>query len=219
MKRNYAILAGAFVCIALLLASAVLTYQHRRAAIASQPVHIDLGAPDGDKTAAAAPGGMPDGSPDFRGKQAPDFTLQTLDGKQVRLKDLRGKAVLVNFWATWCAPCKIEIPWFIKLYQQYQPQGFEILGVDAEDIPQAEAQKAAKALNINYPVLLRGDKIGDQWGGLDGLPTSFYIDRNGKIVDQTVGLYSRDEVEHNIEKILGAPGTAQPAGQTRAAVR
>lgn len=226
MKRNIAILAGIAVCIALLFTSAVLTYKHRQAALAEQPQHIELtpAAPAPASTADAGapenPSDMgPDGMADFRGKMAKNFTLKDLSGKDVSLKDFRGKAVLLNFWATWCAPCKIEIPWFAQFSQQYAGQGLEILGVTAEDIPQDEVAKAAKSLGINYPVLLRGDTISNDWGGLDGLPTSFFIDRQGKIVDQTVGLYSRDAMEAKIKKILAAspapaaPHPAQTAGE------
>jgi thiol-disulfide isomerase/thioredoxin len=194
---------------AALLASAVLNYRHRQAQIAAQPQRMQL-APEAPAAGSAggASGTMPDGSPDLRGKPAPDFTLKDLNGKPVSLKDFRGKGVLVNFWATWCAPCKVEIPWFIALNQQYGPQGLVVLGLTAEDIPLDEVQKSVKELHIDYPVLQRADTIGKDWGGLDGLPMSFYIDRNGKIVDQTVGLYSRDEVEAKIKKILAAPASA-----------
>jgi len=210
---------------ALLIASAVLNYRHRQAELAGQPQRIELVPADASAPATPAPvsampgespartGTMPDGSLDLRGRMAPNFTLKDIHGDKVTLSGLRGKAVLINFWATWCAPCKIEIPWFIRLYQQYQPQGLVILGVDAENAPQDEVTRSAKELGINYPVLLRGDTIGDQWGGLDGLPMSFYIDRDGKIVDQTVGLYSRDEVEARIRKILAA-GPQLPQTQT-----
>jgi thiol-disulfide isomerase/thioredoxin len=215
LKRNIGILAGVAVCMALLFASAVLNYRHRQAELAVQAEHWEL-TPEaatpatGDSPAQSANGMMPDGSPDLRGKNAPNFTLRDLDGKTVTLKDLRGKAVLINFWATWCAPCKIEIPWFVSLYQQYQSQGLVILGVDAEDAPVDEVKKSATEMGISYPVLLRGDTIGHQWGGLDGLPTSFYINRQGVIVDQTVGVYSHDEVEAKIKKMLG-PATANVA--------
>jgi thiol-disulfide isomerase/thioredoxin len=214
LKRNIAVLAGVVVLMGALAASAVLTFRHRQQAIASQPQRVELSPADGSAMASdatAAPTGaglMPDGSQDLRGKPAPNFSLKSLDGKTVSLSDYRGKAVLVNFWATWCAPCKIEIPWFIKLSQQYAPQGLVVIGVSAEDTPRDEVEKSVKTLGINYPVLLRGDKIGDQWGGLDGLPVSFYINRQGIIADQTVGLYSRDEVEAKIKKILGTPASA-----------
>ncbi len=207
MKRNIAILAAVAVLIGALLSSAVLNYRHRQAQIAAAPQRMQL-APEAPATTA---GTMPDGSPDLRGKAAPNFTLKDLNGKPVSLKDYRGKAVLMNFWATWCAPCKVEIPWFIALNKQYGPQGLVVLGLTAEDIPLDDVKKAASELHIDYPVLQRADTIGKDWGGLDGLPTSFYIDRNGTIVDQTVGLYSRDEVEAKIKKILASAPANQVA--------
>jgi thiol-disulfide isomerase/thioredoxin len=216
------------LCAVLLVTSAVLNYRGRshRALDPSQQVELVPANPSNSKDAPATPesskdpaaAGLPDGTPDLRGKVAPNFALKDLSGKTVSLRDYRGKAVLVNFWATWCAPCKIEMPWFEKLAQQYGSQGFVILGVTAEDIPREEAEKSAKSLGVSYPILLRGDTIANDWGGLDGLPSSFYIDRQGVIVDETVGLYSRDEVEALVKKIIsqkpGAP--ASPAKQTAA---
>jgi len=145
---------------------------------------------------------------------APDFTLESLDGKNVRLSDLRGKAVLLNFWATWCGPCKIETPWLVELRNKYGPQGFEILGVDteADDLKpddQAGWAKARAAVGkfateekVSYPMLLNGDSISAAWGGLDDLPASFYVDRHGKVVAATVGLGSESDIESNIRKAL-----------------
>jgi thiol-disulfide isomerase/thioredoxin len=219
VKRNFAILVGIIICIALLVMSAVLTWRHRQAELAEQPPRVELipasPAPAGvtNSGAAETSADAPPEDVNLRGKMAKNFTLKDLQGKDVSLKDFRGKPVLLNFWATWCAPCKIEIPWFEKFQEQYAAQGLTILGVTAEDIPQAEVEKSAKGLGINYTVLLRGDTVANDWGGLDGLPTSFFIDRDGKIVDQTIGLYSRDAVEAKIKKILAsAPSQATPKG-------
>ena len=203
---------------ALLITSAVLTWRYRQAELAEQPPRVELipanPAPAGSANSgeAATSSDAPPEDFNLRGKMAKDFTLKDFQGKDVSLKDFRGKPVLLNFWATWCAPCKIEIPWFTQFQQQYAPQGLEILGVTAEDIPQAEVEKSAKSLGINYTVLLRGDTVANDWGGLDGLPTSLYIDRDGKIVDQTIGLYSRDEVEAKIKKITAAAPQASSKG-------
>ncbi len=151
----------------------------------------------------------------MKGKTAPNFTLVDLNGKKVSLADYKGKAVLLNFWATWCGPCKVEIPWLEKLRDQYQAQGFEVLGIESDnydDDPKAYASyksgvvKSANALGINYPVLLGGDTISQPYGGLDGLPNSFYVDRNGVITAQIVGLADRDEIEANIKKALAGGG-------------
>ena len=148
------------------------------------------------------------------GKQAINFTLTDINGKKVSLADYKGKAVQLNFWATWCAPCKIETPWLADLEKQYKPQGFEILGVSFDDLDlndaaklkgeTADIAKTARQLGINYPVLLDGDAISKQFGDPEVFPTSFFINRNGKIVAATMGLTSKDDLENNIKKALGA---------------
>ena len=146
-----------------------------------------------------------EGLPNLRGKKAPAFTLKTEDGRRVSLADYKGKAVLVNFWATWCVPCKLEMPWFVDLRKQYADQGFEILGVnedEAKDRPQIG--KFAEKLGINYPILIGSDAAAKAYGGIDVLPTSFYIGRDGTVVEEAVGLISRDEIEANIKKALAA---------------
>src|ERR1700691_5268871 len=104
---------------------------------------------------------------------APDFSLESLDGKSLRLSDLRGKAVLLNFWATWCGPCKIEMPWFVDLQNQYGSQGLQIVGVAMDDASKEDIAKFAKDMGVNYPVLIGKDSVGDEYGGVNALPQSF----------------------------------------------
>lgn len=149
---------------------------------------------------------------DAKGKQAPDFTLQDLDGKPVKLSDFRGKAVLLNFWATFCGPCKVEMPWLVELQKQYGPQGLEIVGVALDDSGKDTIQKYAKDMGVNYTILQGQDSVGDAYGAV-GLPATFYIDRNGKIVDSALGLVSRGEIEDDIKKALAeSKADAQTAG-------
>jgi cytochrome c biogenesis protein CcmG/thiol:disulfide interchange protein DsbE len=173
------------------------------------------------RLASAAQGELvPDttsGAPQFTfmlmGKPAPPFTLEDLSGKQVSLADYKGKAVLINFWATWCPPCKLETPWLIDLRNQYAAQGFEVLGVSADDIdrgaPQvfshekSEIARFVQQMHIPYPVLIDADSISRPYGGLDALPTSFFVDRSGTVVAVQMGLTSKDEIEKNIKKALG----------------
>jgi len=144
------------------------------------------------------------------GVLAPDFQLQSLDGRQVRLSDFRGKAVLLNFWATWCAPCKIEMPWFIDLQKQYAAQGLQVVGVAMDDSGEAAIAKFAKEMAVNYPVLIGKESVGDAYGGVEFLPTTFVIDRQGKVVDRVFGLVGRSEFEDDIKKALG-PGARASA--------
>lgn len=148
-----------------------------------------------------------------QGKPAPPFTLEDLSGKKVSLADYKGKAVMINFWATWCTPCAIETPWLVELRNQYAAQGFEVLGISADDLDRgdparldAEKQGIARfvrKMQIPYPVLIDGDSISQPYGGLDVLPTSFFVDRNGNLVAEQDGVTSKEEIEGKIKKALG----------------
>jgi peroxiredoxin len=141
---------------------------------------------------------------------APDFSLESLDGKTVRLSDLRGKAVLLNFWATWCGPCKIEMPWFVELQNQYASQGFQIIGVAMDEASKEDIGKFAKDMGVNYPILIGKEAVGEQYGGVPALPETFVIGRDGKIVDKILGLRGKAEIEDSIKKALNTrPATSQ----------
>lgn len=147
-----------------------------------------------------------------KGVIAPDFTLNVVDGhgKTVQLSSLRGKAVLVNFWATWCEPCKIEMPWLVDLQKKYGPQGLQIVGVAADDSGEKSIADFAKKMNVNYIIVQGTEKVADLYGGVDGLPTSFFVDRSGKVVDKAMGLVSESVIEDAIKTSLsqGAASTA-----------
>ena len=143
------------------------------------------------------------------GAIAPDFTLQSLDGKIVRLSDFRGKAVLLNFWATWCQPCRIEMPWFVDLEKQYGPEGLQVIGVAMDDSGKDVVEKFAKEMGVNYPVLMGKESVGEEYGGVEFLPTTFYVDRSGKVVTRVFGLKSRSEIEDSVKMALGHSQTAQ----------
>jgi len=153
------------------------------------------------------------GAQDPTGIAAPDFQLTGIDGKPVKLSDYRGKAVLLNFWATWCPPCKIEIPWFVELQQQYGAEGLQVVGVAMDDGDSRDkVSKMAQEMKVNYPVLLGNDQIADLYGGVEGLPLTFYIGRDGKIVKRVAGLVGHREVVENIQAALKqgqVPGSAE----------
>ena len=167
----------------------------------------------GELVADAAGGAAVYVSP-LKGKMAPAFALEDMSGKKVTLASYRGKAVLINFWATWCAPCKIETPWLVELRNKYAGQGFEILGIDSEgeDLKpddkvgwgktKAEVAKFVQQEKMPYPVLFDGDSISTPYGGLDELPTSFFVDRKGTVVAAQLGLTSESDIEGNIKKAL-----------------
>ena len=143
-------------------------------------------------------------APSILGKStpAPDFTLEKLNGGNLKLSDLRGKAVLLNFWATWCGPCKIETPWLVEMQNQYGNQGLQVVGVAMDDSGKDEISKFAKDMGVNYPVLLGKEAVGDEYGGVPALPESFFIGRDGKIVERIIGLKGKAEIEDAIKKAL-----------------
>jgi peroxiredoxin len=154
-------------------------------------------------------GGTDVDQPKMQGKQAPGFTLETVDGKKVSLSDYKGRPIVVNFWATWCGPCKVEMPWFEEFRKQYASQGFEILGLtDDVEVGKDKIAKVADKIGVTYPILMTDGKVQTAYGGLDVLPMSFYIDKNGLVVAETAGLGPKDEVEAHIKKTIASGGTA-----------
>jgi thiol-disulfide isomerase/thioredoxin len=126
----------------------------------------------------------------------------TLDGKQVSLADYKGKALLVNFWATWCGNCKIEMPWLEQLREKYAKQGFEVLGIVTDNAPSERVISLTQKYGVHYPILLCNHATARAYGGLPDLPESFFIDRHGKIVAELDGADSERQIEANILKTL-----------------
>lgn len=145
-------------------------------------------------------------------KAAPAFTLKDSNGKSVSLADYKGKVVLLNFWATWCGPCKIEIPWFIEFEQKYKDQGFAVLGVAMDEEGWDVVKPYLTKKKINYRTLLGNDSVGALYGGVDSLPTTFIIDRNGKIASVHVGLVSKNDYVHEIQQLVQSSRTDAGAG-------
>jgi peroxiredoxin len=138
------------------------------------------------------------------GKPAPNFTLKTLDGKTLTLSDLRGKAVVLNFWATWCPPCKVELPWFVDFQKQYGPQGLQIVGISEDEGGKEKVAKFVKEMGVNYTIAVDDNSVSGKYGDVEDLPTTFYIDRDGKIVEYAMGLLDRDEIEAKMKSALAA---------------
>jgi thiol-disulfide isomerase/thioredoxin len=209
MKRNTIVLGVVLALLALFGWSGWANWKYRQQAAERALAQ----AAKGELVAQAASGEMAN-SP-LVSKPAPDFTLEDLHGAKVSLSSYKGKAVLVNFWATWCGPCKLETPWIIELRNQYAAQGFEVLGISTEgedltpddkaglDQQRKAVAKFAGDMKVPYPMLINGDSLAKAYGGLDAMPTSFYVDRNGTIVAAQMGITSKDEMEANIKKALG----------------
>jgi thiol-disulfide isomerase/thioredoxin len=162
------------------------------------PANVNV-ADNGQNSSAPAQGT----SDPTKGSVAPTFELKSIpDGKLIPIASLRGKAVLLNFWATWCGPCKIEMPWLVDLQKKYGPQGLQIVGVAMDDTDDKEIGEFAHKMGVNYVVLKGTEKVGDLYGGVDRLPLTYYIDRSGKVVDETVGLASESVIEDSIKKAL-----------------
>jgi thiol-disulfide isomerase/thioredoxin len=213
VKRNGLVFGVMVVGIALLMWAGWHNLRERKLAMQkAQENHVVL-VPQG--SAAQPDSQSPEAeAAQMRGKPAPAFTLVTLDGKKVSLSDYKGRPVLVNFWATWCAPCKVEMPWFEEFSKQYAAQGFTILGLaDDVDAGKDAIAKVAQKTGVSYPILLTDGKVQKSYApqGMDYLPMSFYIDRKGVIVEETAGLGSKDEIEAHIKKTI-ASGAAPAAG-------
>ncbi len=146
-------------------------------------------------------------------QEAPDFELKDVDGKTVRLSDYRGKVILLDFWATWCGPCKMEIPWFMEFERKYKERGFAVLGLSMDDDGWQSVKPFIQDMGMNYRVMIADEHTGDLYGGIEALPTAFLIDREGRVAIEHVGVSSRRDFEDGIEKLLEAP-----AGDKRAAL-
>ncbi len=136
---------------------------------------------------------------------APDFTLTSLSGDTINLKDLRGKVVLLNFWATWCGPCRMEIPGLVDLQSRYGSQGLRVIGMDEISEDSASAvRRFYQEFQLNYPVVLASDRVGNLYGGIYGTPTSVLIGRDGRIYGEYVGLTGESVFAQAIQNLLDA---------------
>ncbi len=132
--------------------------------------------------------------------KAPTFTLPDIDNKQVSLSDFKGKVVVLDFWATWCPPCRKEIPDFINLQKEYGSKGVQFVGIGLDDAGKLRA--FAQQYQMNYPVLVGTQDIAMKYGGIQGIPTTFIIDRSGTVVSKFEGYRPRQVFEDEIKKLL-----------------
>ena len=141
------------------------------------------------------------GSCDATGVGTFDFVLKDQNNAPVNLADYKGKVVIVNFWATWCGPCKVEIPDFVKLYAEYKDKGLMIVGISVDDKPE-QLQAFIKEHNMNYPVLQMTPEVEDAWGPFYGYPTSFVVARDGSICTKHLGPATKEQFEREIKTLL-----------------
>jgi thiol-disulfide isomerase/thioredoxin len=120
--------------------------------------------------------------------------------------------VLLNFWATWCGPCRIEIPWFVTFEQQFKDRGFAVIGVSMDEDGWDSVKPYLEAKKVNYRVLMGNDTVAEMYGGVSSLPTTFLIDRDGKIAAIHVGLVSKGSYEHDIDQLMGQPRDTNNVG-------
>ena len=125
-----------------------------------------------------------------------------MEDRDVTLSDYEGKVVLLNFWATWCGPCKIEMPWFVEFQQKYRDRGFSVIAVSMDEEGWDVVRPFMDHLKPNFPVVIGNDEMGEEFGGVVALPTTFIIDREGKIASSHQGLVSKSDYEEEIEQLL-----------------
>ena len=209
MKKSFvivAILATIAGATGLLIGMGISRMRHgAKPAVASQAVNSVSGSKNKDQAPTGA-------SPVIRFAKdptpTPPFLVSDLNGRSVSTAQLKGKVVLVNFWATWCPPCREEIPELVSLQEKYK-DGLQIIGVSMdEDASPGEVRAFAAKAGINYPVVM-GKDIAKEYGGVPALPTSFVVNRDGGVVQKHVGILQRDEVETEIRALLGLPVNAR----------
>ncbi|HEY1756886.1 MAG TPA: TlpA disulfide reductase family protein [Bryobacteraceae bacterium] len=135
-------------------------------------------------------------------KKAPEFVLKDASGQDVKLSDYHGKVVLLNFWATWCGPCEVEIPWFIDFQREYKDRDFAVLGVSLDEDGWKSVRPFVANEKVNYRVMVTTEQVDQLYGGVDSLPTTFIIDREGRVASSHVGLASKNTYRKEILTLL-----------------
>jgi thiol-disulfide isomerase/thioredoxin len=189
--------------IALIVCSGWKNWRQRSASLPTQNQssgHL----PAAPQTAAADD--SPDDQSPLRGKPAPAFTLADLSGNKVSLSDFKGHPMLINFWGTYCPPCKIEMPWLQEFSKKYAPDGLQIIGITYDsEVGRATISKVTQQLGVTYPILLSDPTVETAYlSGTEVLPMSFYVDKTGKVIEVTAGQGSKDDLESTIKETLAA---------------
>jgi thiol-disulfide isomerase/thioredoxin len=141
----------------------------------------------------------------FEPVPVPDFELEDMDGGMYSMEARKGKVVVINFWATWCGPCRFEIPELVELQEEYGPEGFEVLGISMDEGGFEVIRPFAQEMAINYPIVVDHGPVASQFGGIYGLPTTFIVDRNGLIQERIIGLVTRRSLEPRLaDPAIGA---------------
>jgi thiol-disulfide isomerase/thioredoxin len=144
-------------------------------------------------------------------KIAANFSLTDANGAPVTLAGLKGKVVLLNFWATWCGPCKVEIPWFTQFNKTYKDKGLAVVGVAMDDDGWKSVKPYLTEKKMDYTIVVGNDQVGQSYGGIDSLPTTFLIDRDGRIAFTHTGLVAKDTYEKEIQSLLSGDQIASVA--------
>jgi peroxiredoxin len=183
--------AAAAVCLALMVLPSPRVLAHRclecsvavwQSLAASVPTQADL-------------------KPESARALAPDFTLRDATGKELTLSSLKGKVVLLNFWATWCDGCQVEIPWFVEFEKRYEDHGLVVVGVSLDSDGWKSVRPWLKEKKVNYPIVIGDDNLAKQYG-LEGMPLTVLIDREGKIADSHPGIANRSGTEQKLGVLL-----------------
>jgi cytochrome c biogenesis protein CcmG/thiol:disulfide interchange protein DsbE len=174
------------------------------AAVVAVAAFVVTRAPRGP-LANGVPVAHPQAGDDWERKAAPDFELSTLDGHRIRLSDLRGRVVLVNFWATWCAPCRVEMPWLSDFAVRYRDQGLTVLGISVDDGGRDRVERFVRERPVRYPILLNHGNVDQRYGGVRFLPQTFFVGRDGRIISRVYGIRTHADFERDIRSALGLP--------------
>lgn len=136
------------------------------------------------------------------GEPAPDFAIETLEGDTIRLSELRGQVVLLNFWATWCAPCRLEMPGFQRVWDDYRDRGVTLVGLSVDRGVRADVEQWVRDRGVTYPIGFATGRVAAAYGGAGTIPTSILIDRDGRIMHRVVGFYAEPTLRASLDRLL-----------------